>query len=157
MLKISLLWKEVRENLAKYMRNGTDVNDNLTHPRILSLIYSAKPYKCQICASGGYIHETHMCQEQEFAVLPERVYCVFSFWNSCHHKFRSYAKGKDWGQEEKGVTGWDSCMASSTQWTWVWENSQRQWRTGKPGTQQSMVSQRFGHDLATEQQCKAQE
>ena len=24
--------------------------------------------------------------------------------------------GKDWGQEEKGVTGWDGWMASSTQW-----------------------------------------
>ena len=78
MLKISLLWKEVRENLPKYMRNGADVNDNLTDPRILSLIYSAKPYKCQICAFGGYKHETHMCQGQGFSVLPERVYRVFS-------------------------------------------------------------------------------
>ena len=25
--------------------------------------------------------------------------------------------GRDWGQEEKGVTGWDAWMASSTQWT----------------------------------------
>ena len=24
-------------------------------------------------------------------------------------------------------------MASPTQWTWVWANSRRQWRTGKPG------------------------
>ena len=29
--------------------------------------------------------------------------------------------GKDWGQEEKGTTrGWDGCMASLTQWKWVW-------------------------------------
>ena len=43
--------------------------------------------------------------------------------------------GKDWGQEEKGVTGDEivGWMASSTQWTWVWANSRRQWRTGKPG------------------------
>ena len=27
--------------------------------------------------------------------------------------------GKDWGQKEKGVTGNDSWMASSTQWTLV--------------------------------------
>ena len=33
--------------------------------------------------------------------------------------------GKDWGQEEKGKTGWDGWMASPTQWTWVWENSER--------------------------------
>ena len=28
--------------------------------------------------------------------------------------------GKDWGQEEKGMTGQDGWMASPTQWTWVW-------------------------------------
>ena len=33
---------------------------------------------------------------------------------------------------------WDSWMASLTQWTWVWANSRRRWRTGKPGVLQSM-------------------
>ena len=28
--------------------------------------------------------------------------------------------GKDWRQEEKGMTGWDGWMESPTQWTWVW-------------------------------------
>ena len=60
------------------------------------------------------------------------------------------AAGKDWGQEEKGVTE-DGWMASLTQWTWVWENSGGQWRTGKPGMLQSMGSPRVGHDLMTEQ------
>ena len=33
--------------------------------------------------------------------------------------------GRDWGQEEKGMDdrGWDGCMASLTQWMWVWVNS----------------------------------
>ena len=49
--------------------------------------------------------------------------------------------------------GWDNWMAWPTQWTWVWENSGRQWkRTGKPGRLQSSGSQRVGHDLVTEQQ-----
>ena len=43
-------------------------------------------------------------------------------------------------------------MASPTQWTWVWTNSGRWWRTGKPGVLQSMGSQRVGHSWATEQQ-----
>ena len=38
------------------------------------------------------------------------------------------------------------------QWTWVWANSGRWWRTGKPGVLQSMASQRVGHDWATEQE-----
>ena len=61
--------------------------------------------------------------------------------------------GKDWGQEEKGMTedemaGWPSL----TQWTWVWANSRRWWRTGKPGVLQPMGSQRVWHDLVTEGQ-----
>ena len=39
---------------------------------------------------------------------------------------------KDWGQEQKGVTGWDSWMASPTQMTWVWANSGKQWGQGSP-------------------------
>ena len=43
-------------------------------------------------------------------------------------------------------------MVSLTQWTWVWANSRRQWRTGKPSVLQAMGSQRVGHHLVTEQQ-----
>ena len=38
-----------------------------------------------------------------------------------------------------------------TQWTSLWANSRRCWRTGKPGVLQSMVSQRIAHDWATKQ------
>ena len=37
--------------------------------------------------------------------------------------------------------GWDGWMASSTQWTWLWANSRRWWRTGKHGVLQYMKSQ----------------
>ena len=52
---------------------------------------------------------------------------------------------KDWRQEEKRWRGWDGWMASSTQWTWVWANSRRLWRTGKPGVLQFMELQRVRH------------
>ena len=52
-------------------------------------------------------------------------------------------------RDEKGQDGW---MASPIQWTWVWANSGKWWRTGKPGMFQSMGSQRVGHDWVTEQQ-----
>ena len=42
---------------------------------------------------------------------------------------------------EEGNRGWDSWMASLTQWTWVLTNSRRQWSTGKPGLLQSTGSQ----------------
>ena len=47
--------------------------------------------------------------------------------------------------------GWDGWMASSTQWTWVWANSRRQWRTGRPSMVQSM-GWKLGHDLVTEEE-----
>ena len=43
-----------------------------------------------------------------------------------------------------------------TQWTWMWANSGRWWRIGKPGVLQSMGSQRVRHDLATEQKTTIQ-
>ena len=58
--------------------------------------------------------------------------------------------GKDWGQEEKGMTGWDGWMASPTQRTWVWVNSGSWWRTGRPGVLRSMVSQWVQHNWGTE-------
>ena len=58
--------------------------------------------------------------------------------------------GKDWRQEEKGMTGWDGWMASLTQWTWVWVDSRSWGWTGRPGMSQSLESQRVGHDWATE-------
>ena len=62
--------------------------------------------------------------------------------------------GRDWGQEEKGMTGddreWDGWMVSPTRWTWVWMNSRSWWWTGRPGVLQFVGSQRVGHDWATD-------
>ena len=61
--------------------------------------------------------------------------------------------GKKWGQEEKGMTEDEMIwIASLTQWTWIWGDSERWWRTGKPGMLQLMGVQRVGHNLVTEQQ-----
>ena len=54
--------------------------------------------------------------------------------------------------EEEDNRGWDGCMASPSQWTWVWVSSGRWWVTGRPGMLQFMGSQRVGHDWVTEQQ-----
>ena len=42
--------------------------------------------------------------------------------------------------------GWDGWMASPTWWTWVWANFGSWWWAGKPGVQQSMGSQKVGHN-----------
>ena len=46
--------------------------------------------------------------------------------------------------------GWDGWMASLTQWTWVWINSESWWWTATPGVLRSMGSQRVRQDWATE-------
>ena len=53
---------------------------------------------------------------------------------------------------EGGDRGWDDWMASPTQWTWVWANSGRQCRTGRPGVLLSMGSQRVRQDWVAERQ-----
>ena len=58
--------------------------------------------------------------------------------------------GKTEGRSRKGGDrGWESWMASLTQWTWVWANSGRQGRTGKPGVLQFMGPQRVRHHWVT--------
>ena len=42
-------------------------------------------------------------------------------------------------------------------WTWIWANSEREWRTGEPGVLWSKGLQRVRHDLATEQQFLRQQ
>ena len=53
------------------------------------------------------------------------------------------------GEEEDG-RGWVGCMASLTQWTWVWVNFGSWWWTGRPGVLRFMGCQGAGHDWATE-------
>ena len=59
--------------------------------------------------------------------------------------------GKDWGQEEKGMTenemvGWHHWLNGHE----FWVNSGSWWWTGRPGVLWFMGSQRVGHDRATE-------
>ena len=60
--------------------------------------------------------------------------------------------GKVEGKRRRGwqrMRWWDGII---NQWTWIWANSGRQWKTGEPGVLQSMGSQGVRHDLETEQQ-----
>ena len=61
--------------------------------------------------------------------------------------------GKNWGQEEKGLTEDEMVLWHHQYNGHKFEaNSKRQWRTGKPGMLQFMGLQRVGDNLVTEQQ-----
>ena len=61
-----------------------------------------------------------------------------------------------WGRLKVGGEGedrgWDGWMTSLTQWTWVWAESRRWWRTGGLVCCSPWGHKEVGHNLATEQQ-----
>ena len=59
----------------------------------------------------------------------------------CWERLRAGGEGDD--------RGWDGCMASSTQWTWVWVSSGNWWWAGRPGMLWFKGSQRVRHDWVT--------
>ena len=64
---------------------------------------------------------------------------------------KDFDAGKDSGPGEmRGNRGWVGWMASVTQWTWIWANSGRQWRKGKPSIPQFMGLQRVRQNWVTE-------
>ena len=69
-----------------------------------------------------------------------------TWYEELTHWKRSWLRERLKAGEERDDTGWDGCMASLTQWTWVCTNSGRWWRTGKPGVLQLMGLQKVGHD-----------
>ena len=58
--------------------------------------------------------------------------------------------GKIEGRRKRRWQRMRGCMASPTQWAWVWASFRSWWRTGKPGVLQSMELQRVGHDWVNE-------
>ena len=65
-------------------------------------------------------------------------------WNLTHWKRPwCWERLKAGEGDDRGRDGW---LTSLTQWTWVWANSWRWWRAGKPGVLQSMEFQRVGRD-----------
>ena len=79
----------------------------------------------------------------------------FSCWSWSSNTLVTWCEGlthlkRPWCWEEGNDRGWDSWMASLTQWTWVWASSGRWWRTGKSGMLPSMGLQRVGHNWVTE-------
>ena len=65
---------------------------------------------------------------------------------------RTLLLGKIEGRRRRGGQRTRWLNASWTQWTWVWANSGKQWKTGKTGVLQSIGWQRGEHYWVTEQQ-----
>ena len=75
--------------------------------------------------------------------------------NTCCEEPTHWKKTCYWERLRVGGEGgdrkWNHWMASLTQWTWVWTNFCRQWRTEKTGVLKSAESQRAGCNSMIEQ------
>ena len=70
-------------------------------------------------------------------------------WRATHLK-RPWCQERLRAEREGDDRGWDSWMASPTQWTRVWVDSRSWWWTRRPGMLQFMGSQRVRHNWVTE-------
>ena len=75
-----------------------------------------------------------------------------TWWEELPHWKRPWCWERVKAKAEGSSRGWDGQITSWTQWTWIWANSGRQWRTWEPDMLQSMGSQRVKHDVVTKQQ-----
>ena len=73
------------------------------------------------------------------------------WWEEAIHWKRPWCWERLRAGSEGGDRGLDIWMASLTQWTWIWANCGRLWRTAMSGGLQSMESQRVQYGLATKQ------
>jgi len=60
--------------------------------------------------------------------------------------------GKIEGKRRRGWKRMRRLDSILTQWTWIWANSGRQWKTENPSMLKSMVLEKVRHNLVTEQQ-----
>ena len=77
----------------------------------------------------------------------------FQYFGHPMWRANSLEKTRCWERLRAGGEGgdrrWGGWMASPVQWTYIWANSRRWWRTGKPGMLQATWSKRVRHDWTT--------
>ena len=101
-----------------------------------------QPVHPKVNQSWIFIRRTDV--EAEIAILRPPDAKSWLVWKKpwCWERLKAGGEGDD--------KGWDGCIASLTQWTWIWINSGSWWWIGRPGVLQIMGSQRVGHDWPTE-------
>ena len=115
--------------------------DGETVERVTDLILGAS----KITTDGDYSHVIKRGWEGSW-----NCNTLATWWEELTYLKRPWCWERLKAKGEGDDREWDGCMASLTQWTWVWVNSGSWWWTGRPGVLWSMGLQRVGHDGVTE-------
>ena len=102
-------------------------------------------------SNQSILKETNPEYSLERLMLKLKLQCFgYLMWRAKTHWKKPWCWERLRAGGEEGDREQDGWMASPIQWTWVWANSKRIWRRGKPSVLQSMGSQRGRHDWVTE-------
>ena len=119
----------------------------LAEPFLQTLLPGSSQGMCKLLSSRGirwplyYLGSKFITEQRHLSAAASSTYqkkCQVSDKLLCGYQAisSSFINCPDW--LGVGDRGWDGWMVSPTQWTWLWANSSRQWRTGKPGVLRSM-------------------
>ena len=143
-VSISTHWKHIGMGCHFLLQWTTFCQNSLLWPRpswaaVHSMTYSFIELHMLLHHDKAVIHERGSL---EGLVLKLKLQCFGHLMRRADSLGKTLMRERWWQ-----MMRW--LMASVTQWTWVWANSRRHWRTG---VLQSMWSQGVGRDWATKQQ-----
>ena len=105
-----------------------------TFPLLIENMLVLFPESLSTLQAEGKLHEGR--------VSISAIHCwILSAYRRLHWVGMQQSQQVCWITRQPTFRGWADWMASPTQWTRVWANSGRQWRTAKPGVLPSTGSQ----------------
>ena len=103
-------------------------------------------------SNQSILKEINLEYSLEGLLLKLKLSTVATWCEELTHLKRPWCWERLKAKGERGSREWDGYIESVTQWTWIWSDSGRYWKTEEPSTLQSMGWWRVRHDSATEQQ-----
>ena len=111
-------------------------------PQIFARLTLSSPLSFYQMPLSGISAHSHQSVLNFISPFTPKIPILLILFRSCsfYQDIDSEA-GKDWKPKGEGDSrGWNSYITSLTQWTWIWGNSGRQWRTWESGVLQSTRS-----------------
>ena len=93
-------------------------------------------------SNQSILKEINLEYSLEGLLLKLKLSTVATWCEELTHLKRPWCWERLKAKGERGSREWDGYIESVTQWTWIWSDSGRYWKTEEPSTLQSMGLQR---------------